>query len=316
MEETHASDSAYEAVRSDGAAQMKRLGWFALALVLVVTPLMCWQHGRYQDFRRARAHDRQSSFYAGDAFHVLWLLELAPGQALEPSLRGFVGAVEAASGTPIYAGRAAGSTIVSNEFDTSAWDAVLLAQFPSRETYDAAWLEPARAVFQRSYAQGFVRPVALNLVLPQMLLGVRLFDLVTLQPSIFPVVPDPDIDMKAPKNPRFAEIFGALGDDAQRGLVFVNLVQAGTPEQEAGASGVHPRKMARAMAEGGYGPLHVGEAVTLEGDAEFERVMINYYPGTEFFLSLMSSTFIQETLRGYQPSGMEAVPTVPILDRL
>ena len=37
-------------------------------------------------FRQAHAQDRQSTFYGGDAFHVLWLLELAPGQRLEPSL--------------------------------------------------------------------------------------------------------------------------------------------------------------------------------------------------------------------------------------
>lgn len=295
---------------------MKRLLWFMLALALVVTPLMLWQHGRYQDFRQAGAQDRQPTFYAGDAFHVLWFFELAPGQPLEPALRRFVGAVEAASGTPIYAGRAAGSTIVSERLETSAWDAVFLAQFPSREAYDAALLEGARAAFQRSYAQGFIRPVGLNLALPQVLLGVRLFDLVTMQPSIFPVVPDPDIDLDSARNPRLAKIFESLRADAQQGVVFVNLVTDGTPEQQGSSQGAHPRKMARAMAEGGYGPLHVGEAVTLEGDAEFDRVMINYYPGIEFFLSLMASTFIQETLGNFQPREMEAMPTVPILDQL
>lgn len=294
-------------------SRRKALG---LAFVLVVAAVMLWQHGRYREFRQAHAQDRQSSFYAGDAFHVLWLLELAPGQPLEQSLRRFVGAVEEASGTPIYAGRAAGSTIVSNQLETSEWDAVLLAQFPSRGAYEVASLESVRAPFQNSYAQGFTRPVMLNLVLPQMVLGLRLVDLVTFQPSIFPVVPDPNLAVDEPKNARAAEIFAALREGAQDGVVFVNLVHDATPEQQASASGVHPRKMGRAMAEGGYGPLHVGDAVTLEGDVDFDRVMINFYPGLEFFRSLMSSTFIQETIRGYEPTGMEAMPTVPILDRL
>ncbi len=291
---------------------MKRLASLVLALGVVAIVAMLWQHSRYRGFREAHAQDRQPTLYASEAFHVLWLLELSPAQSLESSLRRFVRAVEAASGTPIYAGRAAGSTIVSDQFDTSAWDAVLLAQFPSRDAYDVADFEAVRAAFQRSYAQGFKRPVALNLALPQMLLGMRLFDLVTLQPSIFPVVPDPEFDED---DPRLAELFEALRPDAQDGLVFVNLVQAATPAQRA-AEGAHPRKMLRAMAEGGYGPLHMGEVVGLEGDAEFDRVMINYYPGIEFFRSLMTSTFIQESIGGFRPVKMEALPTVPILDRL
>lgn len=294
-------------------SRRKALG---LAFVLVVASVMLWQHGRYRDFRQAHAQDRQSTFYSGDALHVVWLLQLAPGQSLEPSLRRFVGAVEEASGTPIYAGRAAGSTIVSNEFDTSAWDGVLVAQFPSREAYDAASLEAVRAPFLRSHAQGFTRPVMINLALPQVLLGVRLVDLVTLQPSIFPLVPDPDVRVDDPRSKRFVELFEALHADSEEGLVFVNLIQAQTSEQQADNVGVHPRKMMRAMAEGVYGPLHMGEAVKLEGDAEFDRVAINYYPGVEFFRSLMGSTFIQETIGRYEPSGWEAMPTVPILDRL
>ncbi len=295
---------------------MKRLTWIALAVLLVVGSAMLWQHGRYQRFRQHHAQDRQPSLYAGDAFHVLWLLDLPAGQPLEPALRRFVGAIEAAEGAPVYAGRAAGSTIVSDQLDTSAWDAVLLAQFDSRAAYELASFDAVRAPFEHSFAQGITRPAALNLVLPQMLLGVRLFDLVTLKPSIFPVVIDTSIDIDEPRNARFAALFGSLGARAQDGLVFVNLMRDQTPEQQAASTGAHPRKMMRAMAEGGYGPLHMGEAVALEGDADFDRVMINYYPGAEFFRSLMSSTFIQETVDSYRPSEMEALPTVPILDRL
>ena len=54
----------------------------------------------------------------------------------------------------------------------------------------------------------------------------------------------------------------------------------------------------------------------LPGPDFVDRVMINFYPGIEFFRALMSSTFIQETLGSYRPTAMEALPTVPILDRL
>ncbi len=296
--------------------KLRRLRWLPIALVLVLTPVMIWQHSRYQDFRKGNAQDRQSTFYGANTFHVLWLLELAPGQPLEPSLRRFIAAIEAASGAPIYAGRAAGSTIESNQLGTSAWDAVLLAQFPSREAYDAASLEAVRAPFLHSYAQGISRSVAANLVLPQILLGARLFDIVTMKPSIFPLVPDPGVSVDDARSSRIGTLLEALRADGADGVVFVNLVKNETPEQQAGSSGPHPRKMLRAMAEGGYGPLHTGAAVRIEGDVEFDRVMINYYPSVDFFLSLMTSTFIQETIDSYRPSEMEALPTVPILDEL
>ena len=60
---------------------------FVLAALLILTAAMLWQHGRYQDFRQTHAKDRQPAFYGGDAFHVLWLFELAPRQSLEPAPR-------------------------------------------------------------------------------------------------------------------------------------------------------------------------------------------------------------------------------------
>lgn len=44
--------------------------------------------------------------------------------------------------------------------------------------------------------------------------------------------------------------------------------------------------------------------------------MINWYLSIDFFLSLIASTFIQESIGDYRPSEMETLPTVPILDRL
>lgn len=78
-------------------------------------------------------------------------------------------------------------------------------------------------------------------------------------------------------------LFEAVRADPEDALVFVNLIQDQTPEQPADNVGVHPRKMMRAMADGVYGP---------------------------------SSTFVHETIGSYEPSGWEAMPTVPILDRL
>ena len=60
----------------------------------------------------------------------------------------------------------------------------------------------------------------------------------------------------------------------------------------------------------------MGRCVTLEGDAEFETVAIVYYPGIDYFLSLMQSKFYNGIFGGKQLGDTLAIPTVPILDRL
>ena len=292
---------------------MKRLSWFVLAVLLVVTPAIGWQHARYQFVRQAHAQDRQPTFYSGEAFHVVWFLELGADQELETSLRAFKAAVEAASGTAIYAGRAAGSALASEQIGSSAWDAVLIAQFPSRDAFDPSAVEAARAAFERSYAHGFVRSAPLNVAFPQILLAMRLFDLVSFQPSVFPLERDPQFEPAeaSVQRARFEPLLEG-GEDA---IVIVNLLQEGDAAQQA-ADAAYGRQMLRGMAEGGYGPIHAGSAVTVEGDAQFDRVMVVYYPGVEFFIELTESAFFRGIIGDKQPGDTQAVPTVPILDRL
>jgi len=74
--------------------------------------------------------------------------------------------------------------------------------------------------------------------------------------------------------------------------------------------------MAGLFAAHGHGPSHMGNSVTLEGDAEFKAGGIVYYPGLDYFLSLMQSTFYNGISGGKQLGDTQAIPTVPILDRL
>ena len=65
-----------------------------------------------------------------------------------------------------------------------------------------------------------------------------------------------------------------------------------------------------------HGPMHMGSAVTLEGDASFKTVAIVYYPGVSYFAKLVSSRFFLGIIGDKQLGDTQAVPTVPILSRL
>mgnify|MGYP004147632783 FL=1 len=56
--------------------------------------------------------------------------------------------------------------------------------------------------------------------------------------------------------------------------------------------------------------------MTLEGDAAFDDVNIVYYPGIDYLISLMRSKFYNGIGGGKQLGDTQAIPTVPILDRL
>jgi len=70
------------------------------------------------------------------------------------------------------------------------------------------------------------------------------------------------------------------------------------------------------FAEVGAGPTHVGKAVTLEGDAEFDQVIIVYYPGVEFFGEMIKSTFYTGIFGGKQLGDDLSSLPVPMLPHL
>lgn len=65
-----------------------------------------------------------------------------------------------------------------------------------------------------------------------------------------------------------------------------------------------------------HGPMHVGRAVTLEGNARFDQVVVVYYPGPGYFADLIGSEFFQDIIGDKQLADTQAVPTVPILSEL
>ena len=70
------------------------------------------------------------------------------------------------------------------------------------------------------------------------------------------------------------------------------------------------------MAEMGNGPTHIGKAVTLEGDASFDNVVIVYYPGVEYFAEMIQSEFFTGIVGDKKLGDTLSSPTVPLLPHL
>jgi hypothetical protein len=98
-------------------------------------------------------------------------------------------------------------------------------------------------------------------------------------------------------------------------VVIFNLSQPGNSVQQAANTG-YGIKMLTRMAALAHGPIHVGSAVSLEGDVDFEHLAIVYYPGADYFADLMGSRFFQGIIGDKQLRDTLVVPTVPILSQL
>ncbi len=287
-----------------------------------------WQHLRYLRVRRERVEDRQPLLYPGSTFHTVTLLkvEAALGREGElATLRALCCAIEApGGGRVVYAGLV-GVTMAESTQLANDWSAVALAQYPSREAFDR-WHQSADVGqvlggCERSYVHGFQRPALLNLMLPIMLGAVRLRDIVLRRKPILPFEPLADEDALPPIQMKRKEIlklddYRDLRDDA---IVIVNLIQPGTAEQRA-ADGAYTQQMMRGMAEGGYGPMHMGRAVGVEGRGEgehrFKQFAAVYYPGIDHMHAMIGSAFINRIGPGKQLGDTLAVATIPVLAKL
>lgn len=298
---------------------MKLVLLVLVGLLLVASVAMVRQHQRYLHVRRDLVHDRQPLLYDSDAFHVLTLLRVDPGSDVIEAVRGLEAEAEGVEGgTWVYAGKVAVNGLRSSQVGDVEWSAAVLVQYPSRSAYEQAArsdvYQQALGRFTESYSHGLERGRAFNLVLPQLLLARRAQQWVTREPSSFPFVPVPESELPERATGLVERLFAEreLGANA---VLIVNLIKDGTPEQQA-ENGGYGWRMMGAMAEGGYGPMHIGRAVRLEGTADFDSVVLVYYPGVGFFADMVRSEFFRGIIGGKQLGDTLSSVTVPILDRL
>ncbi len=298
---------------------MRILGLALVCMLVVVAAAMTWQHLRYVNKRRAVLQDRQPLLYPKATFHALTFLRIESGQDLLAAVRTFRDETESLGGGQwVYAGKSIITGNASSQIGPVDWNAVVLAQYPSREAYVEAVASEgyrgALAAFPQTYTQGFKRPATLNLLIHQFLLAKRARQLITFAPALFPLQRDEAIAATPPAEEGVQRLLAEKEFGAE-GLVIVNLQKHGNAEQRASDS-AYGNRMMDGMAEGGYGPMHLGPAVRVEADHDFDQVVLVYYPGVEFFADLARSTFFQGIIGGKSLGDTQTNLTVPILDRL
>ena len=122
----------------------------AVVLVLLLC-VMAWQHYRYLRARRDIVQDLQPILHSTSSFHVITFLEVADGADVIAEVGKLRREVEASGPAQlVYAGQAA-FTMVSKQLGPRSWDAVVLVQYPSRESYEAA----AKSAGHREALAGF-----------------------------------------------------------------------------------------------------------------------------------------------------------------
>ncbi len=290
---------------------------FLLLLMAGAGAAMNWQHNRYLDLRRGPVQDRQEIFHEADVFHVATWLQTAPGTDVIDALRDLKQSTE---GGPdwIYAGKAVLNGVVSEQLGPAEWSAVILLQYPTRQAYDTHVLseayQEALAKFERTYSHGMQRSAAQNMLLPQAFLARRVMRLLTFQPNIYPLK-QLDSDAMTENAALFVPRLRAERELGRDAVVIANLIKPGTVEQQA-ADAEYVGAMFDLMAERGYGPMHLGSAVALPGGHDFDQVAFVYYPGVDYFASMLQSEYFQGIIGGKQLGDTQATVTVPILDLL
>jgi len=302
---------------------MTGLYWTGSILLIVLLLAIASQHYRYLRTRRDVVADRQELFHSSSAFHTATLLVLSPGQELLRGVREFVDAIERDGATVVYAGKIAVNALQSSQIPQDEWDAFVLVQYPSREAYAASVANPdyqkVRSSFASTYTLGMRRSPWLNLAIPIVLLGRRSIDIIKRRPARVPFRPAEQLD-STPTGPlaRRARVVEGLLANREYGkdaVVVLNFTKNGSAEQREANSG-YGSEMMGLMAEMGNGPTHVGAAVTLEGEADFDNIAIVYYPGVEYFAELLQSEFFTGIVGGKQLGDTLSSPTVPLLPHL
>ena len=291
-------------------------------VLLLLLGAMLWQHVRYLNLRRDVVQDHQELVYPASRFHVITYLGVAEGEDVINAIAALRREIEAVGAAKmVYAGQAA-LTVESSQLAPQNWDAVVLVEYPSRSAYEAA-AESSRqrdalASFRAVYSHGMARSPVANLLLPQLLLALRAGDILRGNWNVEELEPASVEGASSEQVALFRERMKSLlslasvNDEA---VVIFNLAKPGS-EAEQARNRSYGLTMLTRMAALAHGPMHLGSAVPVEGDAQFDDVVIVYYPGVDYFSRLARSRFFQGIIGDKQLGDTLVVLTVPILSRL
>lgn len=293
---------------------------FSVLLALVLS-VMVWQQWRYLRLRRDAAQDRQRLLHSPEVFHVIVFFKLRSGSKVIDTLQDYKQRVLSGSKARlIYAGQAA-FTAAAQQLAGRDWDGVLLFQYPSRSAYEASRGSPAygkgRELFADSYIHGMRRNRKASANIPWDMLYTRLKNILSGKWRIPPMVESAQF-ATAPELQAWrdrASRLRALYEVNREGLVVYNLVKYSTGGPQDAADSFGDELLSR-MAAHGYGPLHVGRSVALEGFARYDRVFAVFYPSARYFADLLTSQYFPSFVGSKLLHDTLRIPTVPITDRL
>lgn len=292
-----------------------------VAVLLVALVCMAWQHLRYLRIRRNSAQDRQRLLHSADVFHVIIFFRLKNGDKVVDTVRRFEQQIVATSKARlVYAGQAA-FTVNSHQLGKRDWDGVLMFEYPSRSDYQihfgAGYTPDVRQYFADSYVHGMRRNRKKSLAIPQILLRLRIRDMLFGRWRIEPLQASPmfatfpEFEIWRSRAARLRALHAING----HGLVVYSMVKRGNRTQQSEHS-VFGRMMASRMAALHHGPLHMGRPVALEDLARFDQVFVIHYPSAAYYADLIASQFFQAITGKKQLADTLAVFTIPITDRL
>lgn len=292
-----------------------------LALAALVVILHLWKHAR---LRHRTLFDRQTLFHGSGLFHVASAVKLKSGEDLLSGIGRLVKEIERQGAKVIYAGKVAfPRTRISRQVPDLEWDAHVIAQYSSRRAWDSMVESQAYNDllddFTRVWPLGFERSAVQNVAVTMMMLRLRIRHLLSRAPPTYPFEPQdlpedglPPVAMDKAALDRAVAEYEPLSRDA---LVIVNFQKQGNAEQSR-RNDRYGASMMSMLAEVGYGPIHLGRAVSLEDDVDFDQVAIISYPGIRYFAEMVRSKFYTGIFGGKQLSDDLTAPTVPILQHL
>jgi uncharacterized protein (DUF1330 family) len=202
-----------------------------------------------------------------------------------------------------------------------------VTQFASREAWDEVAASDAyarlKAGFGNTWSIGMQRDLVQNLMLPVALLALRARQIITGEEARFPFVLNEDpkvLEARDGVDPVQRRMFleHVVRENAQysgNAMVIINFQKDGSAAQKKADAG-YSHEMVSLMAEVGHGPVHIGDAVSLQGDVDFDRVVLVYYPGVQYFTDMVQSKFYTGIFGGKQLGDNFSTPTVPILQHL
>jgi hypothetical protein len=290
-------------------------------LTALVVGVHLWSHSK---LRRSVLFDRQDLFHSSDAFHIVSALKLKSGQELLEGVSRYVKGVEQQGAEVIYAGKVAfPRPRKSRQMPDLEWEAFVVSQYATRDAWETAAVSAnykgLKNEFTRVWSLGMQRKARLNFVVSLYMLQRRVRHFLSRKPATYPFKPvevpaERSLQVTAQRDllDKTVAENEAFSEDA---LIIINFQKLGDARQRS-ANSKYGDSMMSMLSEVGHGPVHMGRAVSLEDDVDFDQVAIVSYPGIKYFTEMVQSKFYTSIFGGKQLGDDLSSPTVPILQHL